>query len=97
MTLLIVPGPLNVDYIRASYANLVTVFGTPNDLDQMDDYKSRAQWRVHLGRWLVMIYDWKTGPDWMDNPLPVERLTIWHMQAVRPAADWDLRPWAGQS
>ena len=46
-------------YVTASYADLVTAFGPPNDLDGMDDYKCRAQWRIGH----VVIYDWKTGQE----------------------------------
>ena len=76
-------GTSLIDYIAASYHELVEAFGEPTM--ETDGYKVDAEWHVsfqindeHAG--FVTIYNYKNGKNYLGkNGLNVEDITEWHV------------------
>ncbi len=72
----------NVEHIYVQYSKLVQVFGEPGegDPDKVD-----AEWQLTLvneqGAELIgELYNYKNGPNYLQDGSRVEDITEWHMQ-----------------
>lgn len=69
--------------IECAYADLVAVFGEPDD--QGDAYKIDAQWCLTFTAFSqydepATIYNYKTGKNYLkDDGLPTDQITDWHI------------------
>jgi hypothetical protein len=69
------------DYVTATYAELVEIFGEPED----GDYKTDAEWCLQFteadGRkTIATIYNYKDGANYLGSEgTPTEQITEWHI------------------
>ena len=69
-------------YVDTSYANLVSLFGEP---DEGDEYKVDAEWTLYFadgkgGGEVVTIYNYKDGKNYCgEEGTEVEDITDWHV------------------
>ena len=72
----------NVDPIYVEYSRLVQVFGEPGE---GDPHKVDAEWQLTLvddqgAKLIDEIYNYKNGPNYLNDGSSVEDITEWHMQ-----------------
>lgn len=81
------PGASNVNYLVATYAQLVAAFGD-GTLEPRDDYKQMAQWRINTVHGMVDLYDYKTGTCYLGaDGQELEDITEWHVQGSEKAIE----------
>lgn len=73
-----IDGTHFMGYVRASYDELVSLFGQPTD---SDGYKVDAEWHVLFRDGAVAtIYNWKNGRNYLgEDGTPVQRITEWNV------------------
>lgn len=72
-------------YLNASYIDLITIFGEPNE---GDGYKIDAAWEIQFSDGVVArIYNYKNGYNYCgDNGQPVDNIFTWHIGGYEPKA-----------
>ncbi len=89
----------NVEHIHTRYSALVRVFGEPGEGDA---HKVDAEWQLTLvddqGAELIgEIYNYKNGPNYLQDGSNVEDITEWHMQQETPGFFEHVRQLLGNS
>lgn len=77
MDIVYTPGASNVNYLTATYAQLVAAFGD-GTLEPRDTSKCKAQWRIQTVHGEVDLYDYCDGRKLRD-------ITEWHVQGPAKA------------
>jgi len=80
-----VNGASLVGEVKATYAELCSLFGKPRT---WDDGKVDAQWIVEFSDGTIAsVYNWKDGVAYLgESGLPVKKITDWHVGGLSPAA-----------
>jgi len=80
-----VTGTSLLGYVNVSYATLVELFGDPFTGDDVDGYKTDAEWHVEIDKGnkdtgFVAIYNYKDGKNYLGaDGLNVADITDWHV------------------
>ena len=76
-----VGGTFLQGYIKASYDQLVKVFGEPHDPNG-DNYKTDVEWAFEFADGTVAtLYNWKNGKNYLGEAevLELDAITEWHV------------------
>jgi hypothetical protein len=70
--------------IKASYEDLIAIFGKP--LEIFDDIKSGAEWKIYLNcQYFCEVYNYKNGKDYLGKEgTLLEDITEWNIAGFTP-------------
>lgn len=83
-------GTSLIDYITATYEELVNTFGEPNSAT--DEYKTDAEWTIDTPDGVATIYNYKNGHNYLGKDgMDVWDITEWHIGGHSPSImEWIL-------
>ena len=80
-------------YLVGTLDEVVAVFGPPLDGDNIDGYKTDAEWMILVdGNDPVTIYNYKNGKNYnKEDGLDIAEMDEWHIGSKTVAAVWKLQ------
>ena len=75
-----VTGTSYTGSVHITYEKLVSLFGDPLCGNDIDEYKTDAEWILDIDGDVVAIYNYKDGKNYLgDNGKMKEHITDWHV------------------